>query len=253
MKIALLSDIHLSVDFMPLPEAQADVLIIAGDVARPQQAIDWAKAARIPTLYVAGNHEFYRSDLVTTYERLRQLAEGTNIHILERSEWHHQGVRFLGSTLWSDYRLFASEEARARGLADAGKFLYDFSAIKVVPDFDELFSPAVSQLLFAQTVAWLDECFDRKHGGPTVVVTHFAPTPQSIAPRFASSSINASFVSDLTQRIERWQPELWLHGHTHDSFDYQVGRTRVVCNARGYAKDGNVENARFNPMLTLEL
>jgi predicted phosphodiesterase len=89
MKIALLSDIHLSVDFMPLPEAQADVLIIAGDVARPQQAIDWAKAARIPTLYVAGNHEFYRSDLVTTYERLRQLAEGTNFRILERSEWHH--------------------------------------------------------------------------------------------------------------------------------------------------------------------
>jgi Icc-related predicted phosphoesterase len=253
MKIALLSDIHLSVAFLPLPETSADVLVIAGDVGRPAPAMEWAKATCVPTLYVAGNHEFYGSDLATTYARLVELAEGTSIRVLERSEWHHGGVRFLGCTLWSDYRLFDSEEARARGLGDATKFMYDFTAIKVAPDFEEKFTPALSQLLFAQSVAWLEECFARPHAGPTVVVTHFAPTPQSISPRFRDSSVNASFVSDLTGRIERWQPELWLHGHTHDSFDYRVGRTRVVCNARGYAKDGRTENSRFDPVLTLEV
>lgn len=253
MKIALLSDIHLSVAFLPLPETPADVLVIAGDVGRPAPAMDWAKAAGVPTLYVAGNHEFYGSDLATTYARLVELSEGTNIRVLERSEWHHGGVRFLGCTLWSDYRLFDSEEARTRGIGDAMKFMYDFTAIKVAPDFEEKFTPALSQLLFAQSVAWLEECFARPHAGPTVVVTHFAPTPQSISPRFKDSSVNASFVSDLTGRIERWQPDLWLHGHTHDSFDYPVEGTRVVCNPRGYARDGVNENPAFDPHFTIEL
>jgi predicted phosphodiesterase len=253
MKIGLISDIHLSVGFLPFPEIPADVLVIAGDVSRPARAMEWARATTLPTLYIAGNHEFYGSDLSTTYAHLAELSRGTNIRLLERAEWIHQGVRFLGCTLWSDYRLFDSEEARARGLSDATRYMYDFSAIKVAPDFEETFSPALSQLLFAQSVAWLDDCFIRPHPGPTVVVTHFAPTPQSIADRFKDSSINASFVSDLTEKILRWQPDLWLHGHTHDSFDYRVGRTRVVCNARGYAKDGRVENARFDPRFTVEI
>lgn len=253
MKIGLVSDLHLSVGFMPFPEISADVLVIAGDVARPSRAMEWAKATKHPTLYVAGNHEFYGSDLSTTYARLMQLAEGTNIRVLERSEWLYRDVRFLGCTLWSDYRLFDSEEARARGLSDATRLMYDFSSIKIAPDFEDTFSPALSQLLFAQSVAWLDECFERPHPGPTVVVTHFAPTPQSIATRFKDSSINASFVSDLTEKILNWQPDLWLHGHTHDSFDYRIGRTRIVCNARGYAKDGRAENARFDPWFTVEI
>lgn len=253
MKIALVSDIHLSVSFLPPPATAADVLVVAGDVGRPARAMEWTKDSAVPTIFVAGNHEFYGSDLATTHERLVRLSEGTNVRVLERSEWHHMGVRFLGCTLWSNYRLFANEEARARGLSDATRLMYDFSAIKVAPDFDDAFTPAVSQLLFAQSVAWLDECFARPHAGPTVVVTHFAPTPQSISPRFRDSPINASFVSDLTGRIERWQPELWLHGHTHDSFDYRIGRTRVVCNARGYVKDGRSENGRFDPAFTIDL
>lgn len=253
MKIALISDLHLSVAPLPFPEIAADVLVIAGDVARPKRAMEWAKATRIPTIYIAGNHEFYKSDLATTYAQLRRYAAGTSIRVLERSEWIYRGIRFLGCTLWSDYRLFPTDEARARGLADATKFLYDFSVIKVAPDFDQTFSPAVCRLLFEQSVVWLEECFERTHEGPTVVVTHFAPTPRSIAARFKESSINASFVSDLTDRILRWQPALWLHGHTHDSFDYAVGRTRVVCNARGYAKDDVNENTLFDPVLTIDL
>ena len=253
MKVALVSDIHLSVDFLPFPSMEADVLVLAGDIARPADAIEWARSTQIPTLYVAGNHEFYGSDLSTTYERLIRLAEGTKIHVLERSEWHHRGVRFLGCTLWSDYRFFTSANARVKGLGDAVKYIHDFSRIKVAPDFDDPFSPALSQLLFTQSVAWLEECFRRPHLGSTVVVTHFAPTPQSIAARFRESSINASFVSDLTKKIQAWQPDLWLHGHTHDSFDYRLGRTRIVCNARGYAKGGVNENSSFDPGFIIDL
>ena len=86
-----------------------------------------------------------------------------------------------------------------------------------------------------------------------MVVSHFAPTRLSISPLFENSPINASFVSDLEDRIKDWQPALWLHGHTHGSFDYQVGKTRVICNPRGYAKNGINENPEFNRSYVIDL
>lgn len=253
MKLALLSDLHLSVHPMPLPKTEADVLVFAGDIWRPAEAIDWAKQSTIPTIYVAGNHEFYGSDLISTVQELRHLAEGTQIRVLERNEWHHKGVRFLGCTLWSDYRFFSSDGQRTKGLAEAQVMMRDFSRIRVSPDFDEKFTPAISQMLFDSSVAWLDERFSEPHDGATVVVTHFAPSGRSVSPKFEGSQLNACFVSTLEKRIEHWQPHLWLHGHTHDSFDYAIGNTRVVCNPRGYARNGVVENASFNPYLVIDL
>lgn len=259
MRIALLSDLHLSAAPMPFPQVEADVIVLAGDLGRPAQAIEWARATPLPTLYVAGNHEFYGSDLVSTHQALARLAAGSPLQILERSEWIHQGVRFLGCTLWSDFRIFNSETARLQGVQAALNFTRDYTRIRVAPDFPDTFSPALAQLLFLESVKWLEACFSRPHPGPTVVITHFAPSQRSIAPQFAGSPVNACFVSDLDAHILRWQPALWLHGHTHDSFDYRIGSTRIVCNPRGYARrttpDGplELENARFNPGLVLTL
>jgi predicted phosphodiesterase len=253
MRIALLSDVHLSVNAIPFPQVEADIVVLAGDIARPAAAIEWARSCPAPIVYVAGNHEFYGSDLVSTYEHLNRLTQGTRIHVLERSEYVHEGVRFLGCTLWSDYRLFDKPEDRALGIDMATNLIRDFSHIKVSPDFPDLFTPAISQLVFWQTVAWLEECFSRDSHLPTVVVSHFAPTRSSISPAFANSPINSSFVSDLEARIKVWQPALWLHGHTHGSFDYRVGNTRVICNARGYAKGGINENPDFDDACVIEL
>jgi predicted phosphodiesterase len=253
MRIALLSDIHLSVNALPFPDVDADIVVLAGDISRPAAAIEWAKSCPVPVVYVAGNHEFYGSDLISTYAHLNRLSQGTQIHVLERSEYVHNGVRFLGCTLWSDYRLFDSAEDRAQGIELATKLIRDFTHIKISPDFPDLFSPAISQLVFLQTVAWLEDCFTRNRTIPTVVISHFAPTRLSISPLFGRSPINASFVSDLEDRIKDWQPALWLHGHTHGSFDYQVGKTRVICNARGYAKDGINENTQFNGSYVIDL
>ena len=253
MKIALLSDLHLSVHPLDVPQIDADLVVLAGDLHRPAQGMAWARQFALPTLYVAGNHEFYGSDLVTTMEKLRAEAQGSHVRVLEREEWRYQGVRFLGCTLWSDYRLYDSPEQREKGLQMAEEFVRDFSRIRVAPGFPDLFTPAVSQLLFDQSVAWLEECFAESFDGPTVVITHFAPSHGSIAPKFAGSPLNACFISDLEAQILRWQPELWLHGHVHDSYDYQVGTTRVAANPRGYAPKGVVENPHFAPDMLLEI
>ena len=253
MKISLLSDLHLSMHPLAAPHPVADVVVIAGDLGRPAAAIEWARQYSQPTLFVAGNHEFYGSDLASGLAQLRAQAAGTSVRVLERSEWKHDGVRFLGCTLWSDHRLNAGAEERELGLKQAAEFVRDFSRIRVAPGFPDLYTPALSQLLFDESVAWLEERFAERHDGPTVVVTHFAPSRQSIHPRFAGSPLNACFISDLEAQILRWQPQLWLHGHTHDSFDYEIGSTRVVANPRGYAPKGEVENKRFDPMLVVEV
>lgn len=254
MKIALLSDLHLSVSGLEFPERlDADVMVLAGDLGRPHRGIEWAKATRLPTLFVAGNHDFYGSDLVTSYQQIRELTVDTPIRLLERSELIQDGVRFLGCTLWTDYRLFDSPASRTLGIEQAVRLSHDFSRIRLAPDFEECFTPAVSQMLFLQSVQWLEDCFARPHDGPTVVVTHHAPALGSIAERFRSSPINASFVSDLTAHILRWRPVLWLHGHMHNSLDYRVGGTRIVCNPRGYVRGGVAENPAFDPRFTIEL
>jgi DNA repair exonuclease SbcCD nuclease subunit len=255
MRIALLSDLHLSVQGMPQPPTDADVVVLAGDLGRPPRAMEWARAYEQPVVFVAGNHEFYGSDLASTHAALREHARGTSVRVLEREAWVHEesGVRFLGCTLWSDYRLFASIDERTAALAQAAGLVRDFTHIKVAADFDERFTPALSQSLFDASVAWLESQFATPHDGPTVVVTHFAPSRGSVAARFAGSPLNACFVSDLDARIERWRPALWLHGHVHDSFDYRLGATRVVANPRGYAPKGEIENRAFDPGLVLDV
>jgi Icc-related predicted phosphoesterase len=253
MKILLLSDLHLSVFPMETPPTDADVVVLAGDLGRPAAAMEWARRLERPTLFVAGNHEFYGSDLVSTCEQLREAAHGTQVRVLEREEWRLGGVRFLGCTLWSDYRLFPDDETRERGLAMATELVRDFSRIGLAPGSPDRLSPEVAQRLCDESVAWLDGRFAEPFEGPTVVVTHFAPSRRSIHPRFEGSPINACFVSDLESCIRRWQPALWLHGHTHDSFDYRIGATRVLANPRGYAPGGVVENGSFDPGLHVEV
>jgi Icc-related predicted phosphoesterase len=91
----------------------------------------------------------------------------------------------------------------------------------------------------------------QKFDGPTVVVTHHAPSPRSIAPKFADSELNPAFTSNLEPLIEHYQPALWVHGHMHNSSDYKIGQTRVVCNPRGYFPDEL--NPLFNPDLVVDL
>ena len=253
MKIALMSDLHLSVQAMPAPATDADVVVLAGDLHRPAGAIAWARQFRQPTLFVAGNHEFYGSDLVSTVRALREHAVGSAVQVLEHEVWHHGGVRFLGCTLWSDYRLYDTPEQRGQGLEQARRMVRDFSRIRVAPDFGDLLTASVAQLQFDRAVDWLEQQFAIAHDGPTVVVTHFAPARGSIAARFIGSPLNACFVSDLEPRIERWQPTLWLHGHVHHSCDYRIGATRVLANPRGYAPAGVVENPAFDAAFSIEL
>jgi predicted phosphodiesterase len=253
MKLQILSDLHLGFGAMDWPITDADVVVLAGDISGPREAVSWALRFDRPVLYVPGNHEFYGGSLDGVAAELERLCEGTQIHLLDRGEAVIGGVRFLGATLWSDFELFADPQRRAAARDEACRSMRDFSRIRVREDSTAVFTPDDSAALFRRDAQWLGRQLGTAHDGPTVVVTHHAPSPLSIHPRFADSLLNACFVSDAHHLLGEGGAALWIHGHTHDSFDYRVERTRVVCNPRGYARGGVPENPRFDPDFIVEV
>lgn len=253
MKINVLSDLHLGFGSMDRPMNDADVVVLAGDISRPREAAAWAMRFDKPVLYVPGNHEFYGSSLSGALGELQQLCAHTQVQLLHNTETVLDGVRFLGATLWTDFRLFDDPARNDAAKEEARRLVRDFSRIRLTEDSDAIFTPEDSTMLFDRQAAWLAERLDARHDGPTVVVTHHAPSPRSIHPRFADSLLNACFVSDAERLLGESRAQVWVHGHTHDTFDYRVKGTRVVCNARGYAKAGVHENARFDPDFIIEV
>jgi predicted phosphodiesterase len=246
MKLNVLSDLHLSLGALALPANDADAVILAGDIARPKEAIAWAAGFAKPVLYVPGNHEFYGGSVAGTVDELKRLSAGTNVRVLDNDEAIIGGVRFLGTTLWTDFMLFGAGEKRVAAMREAQRLMRDFRRISLG---DAPFTPEASAALFARDAAWLERTLAQPHAGPTVVITHHAPSRNSIHPRFADSLMSAAFVSAAERLIDGSRACLWIHGHTHDSFDYFVNGTRVLCNPRGYAKDGVNENPSFDPDL----
>ena len=236
MKLHVLSDLHLSVGGLEPPRTDADVVILAGDIARPAEAIAWASCFPQPVVYVIGNHEFYGGNLSGTARELQRLSRGTNVRVLDGDETVIGGVRFLGATLWTDFMLFGAGEQRDWAIAQACVFVRDFSRIRRDETSQILFSPADAAALFDRHASWLEARLAVPFPGPTVVITHHAPSPKSIHPRFANSPLNACFVSDAEHLLYGRRVALWVHGHTHDSFDYVANGTRVVMPKTGSMK-----------------
>jgi predicted phosphodiesterase len=253
MKLNILSDLHLGFGAMEHPHNDADVVVLAGDISRHREAVAWALRFERPVIYVPGNHEFYGSCIEAVTQDLKRLCAGTQVHVLDDDELVIGNVRFLGTTLWSDFKLGGEGEAKAAAMAEAQRLIRDFSRIRRSPSSSSAFTPEESAALFERHAAWLGARLGSPHEGPTVVVTHHAPSAQSVHPRFTDSLLNACFVSRAEHLLGADRVQLWVHGHTHDSFDYTLNGTRVVCNPRGYARGGVNENPFFDPNLVVEV
>lgn len=263
MKAQLASDLHLDQlqryfprERLILPAAGADALILAGDIAHGTLGIDLFKDWPVPVLYLAGNHEFYGSELEQTRRDLQSSAANHNMNYLDNSSVQMNGIRFLGATLWTDYLLFPQWSQEQLMLA-AQDVLRDHHVIRYG---SESFTPAAALAEHCRSRQWLEQQLDTPFDGKTVVITHHAPHPLSIHPRHAHDPITAAFVSNLEALVRK--ADYWFHGHVHDSFDYSVGKCRVVVNPRGYASNKHAaatpaqlkfENPQFRPYCVIEL
>lgn len=262
MKIWVFSDLHRRRRGTPwnltLAPVQADLAVCAGDLSEgdPEDGVAWlAYYVRpyMPVIYVAGNHEFYNryASMEDLKEKAKETALQSGIDFLDNEFVDIGDIRFFGSTLWSDFDFFAKgdEARRQRDMAWCEMYMNDFRLIRPDQNSLEIWTAARARKEHLISRTWLETAMgvtDRRK----VVVTHNAPHPGSVAPKFRNDPLTAAFVSDLTTTFADHHPELWIHGHTHNSFDYRVGDTRVICNPRGYGTENAEE---FDPGLVIEI
>jgi len=261
MKIQLASDLHLELLVKQFPRTrviepspEAGLLVLAGDVHGATKAIDVFGHWPVPVLYVAGNHEFYSERWEATRVAIREAAAGTSVRFLDNDALELGGVRFLGCTLWTDFNLPGASQNE--WMQEVGRGLNDYLVIRTQRG---RVRPHQTLEDHERSRAWLEAELAKPFDGMAVVVSHHAPHRKSIHPH-ACDPLNAGFVSDLTPLLHG--ADLWLHGHVHDSVDYEVAGCRVVSNPAGYVltsfgKSADMrlefENQLFNPRLVIEV
>ncbi len=242
MKIQYLSDLHLETCPFEYEDCGADVVILAGDIHIGKRGVEWAleMIKDRPVIYVLGNHEYYKNSYPELSIELKTISKETNAHVLERDAITIDGVRFLGCSLWTDFRLFANPES-AKELA--GSCMYDYQQIKVVEQMRKL-TPDDTALDFLMCKNWLEYELKKQSNVKTVVVTHHGPSIGSVAKRYLDNELTPAFVSNLESLIMEYEPRFWVHGHVHNTANYRIGNTTVLTNPRGYSSENAEE---FDP------
>jgi predicted phosphodiesterase len=279
MKIQLLSDLHLEVhpNWVPEPLPRADLLVLAGDVGSYQPGsllldgdfglgrFSPLRGWPTPVVFVPGNHEYDTFDFDAAHDRLRATCARLGIHWLERETLVLGGVRLVGTTLWTDFDALSpqapvnpktssqptahllAQQLKAREKAFRAANYYLKKTLTTRHGTPWLAEGLREQALACQ--AWLRSALAEPFAGPTVAITHFAPSLLSADPRYGMVPGTAGFCNALDDLLPSAQ--LWLHGHLHSPSDYRVGDCRVVANPLGYARKD--EQVGYRPELLIEI
>lgn len=231
MKIKLVSDVHFEFYEDPRlfanPE-QADVLVIAGDLAVGYLPVLSAlkRFAELyeDVIYVPGNHEYYRHDMAQFDDYIRRFTAGTNIRFLNPGAVQIRDVKFIGATLWTNFRDDHFAKLAAKDMISDFRLIPGFSGAKCA----ELFLYHLDYIKAQYAAA----------EGKRVIVTHFLPAIECIHPRFMNEGLlNYYFANNLGDYIATLTDTTWLFGHTHDNVDIVLGDTRVIANPYGYNRN----------------
>ncbi|AMP39251.1 metallophosphoesterase [Ralstonia solanacearum] len=258
MNLLVLSDLHLEFSLLDIDTTGIDIIVLAGDIHLGTRGIPWieAQSKGLPVIYVPGNHEFYKGEHSRVLRDLRAACAATpNVHLLDMDKITIGNVEFLGSTLWTDFALYrgtersvlSAESYAARGMSDfTGSIRFEARGV-----FRKLQPRDTIQMHIAAR-QWLSNELMCPTQRKRVVVTHHAPSRQSVAPQYQDDPLSPAYASRMESVVQL--AHLWIHGHMHDSFNYTVGECRVVCNPRGYAPKGrSAENESFDPRFIVEI
>ena len=268
MLIRPISDLHLefsegNMRLNELPTDKDTVLILAGDIglgSKPHTYLDFfeQKANRFrDVIYIMGNHEHYKASFPTTYGRVKDtLAEFVNVHVMEKESIVIDDTVFITATLWTDMN-----KGNPFCIESSKEMMNDYHSIrhgtnaepwkKKLHPFDTIEDHLnAKHYIFTE----IQKHKDKK----VVVISHHLPSYMSLAKEFkgdtSEGSLNGAYASELYEDIADTKPDVWIHGHTHSSFDYMLEDTRVICNPRGYhSLSGNYLNFDFNEELLLEV
>jgi predicted phosphodiesterase len=262
MKLWIMSDIHTELTRgwdLPEPHTRPDfdVLVVAGDlVPRMERGVAWLRerVTDRPVIYIPGNHEFYGADVDHTVDKARTAAAGTNIHVMQNDAITIDGVRFIASTLWTDFNLLGNPPVAMNAclmeMNDYKRIRKNNHQFRLLPR-DTLARHMESRVFIASELA-------KPVPGRRVVVTHHGPHREALRPGFETDIISTAYTSALEDLIADGGADLWIYGHVHISDDRMIGRTRVVSNAKGYGPYPAMglrawDNSDFDPCFVVDV
>ncbi len=233
MKLQLMSDLHLDHhrdEFKPdCPDPAGTVLVLAGDIIgltsnKYKAALAWftdVVTRYKAVIYVVGNHEYYG----TSWEGAHHERTDLELEVLAAT-----GKKLLVS---EEFDIFQIDQQRF--LCGA---MWIPEPIRNTPNISDAtcikrYKPEV----FRRHKTFC-EGIEASLRWDDIVVSHHLPSEESIAPPYYHDIYNAWFCAPAVEKtiLDR-QPRLWVHGHTHFSFDYYLKATRVICNPRGYPNE----------------
>lgn len=260
MNIQLASDLHLEmltsfpgytgIEHLPGTE----LLVLAGDIHGYLNAFDLFESWPTPVLYILGNHEYYHEEYYTLLYLAKKRAKGSNVHLLEKSVYIQGDVRFLGTTLWTDYKLYGTQK---KSMSACGTRLRDHSVIGFK---NRPFLSRDALSLHKKSVTWLGAELAKPFEGKTVVLSHHGPHIESIHPGYRNHDLNPGYASDLSELFPH--VDVWCHGHSHASVAFQKERCRVFANPRGLPLNRRLvtntdelrfENPDYNPAFSFSI
>lgn len=261
MFVRIVSDLHLEFGPLDIPELSEDkntVLILAGDIGLAQKTYTYKEffedvsSRFLAIVYILGNHEHYKGEFLTSLPKIREtLADLKNVHVIEKESVVIDGVAFIGATLWTDMN---SHDVVT--IAESGYSMNDYKIIRNGPcnvPWQRKLHPhdTIDDHIKAKRFIFKEIKKMKEAGHAVVVVTHHGPSYLSVAECYKGDNLNGAYVTELFEDIMDAQPTIWCHGHTHVSFDYFIGDTRVICNPRGYV--GYEENPDFDIKFGVEV
>lgn len=245
MKFRYMSDLHLEFyspdhEVLSIPSHEDDhesTLILAGDIgviskARTIKPFLLSVSKQFAhVVIVPGNHEYYNGCISNGVIMLRDFVKDvSNIHVLDDNSVVIDDVKVIGATMWTD---FNKNDPIIKTMALT--FMEDYNLIKYIDDKGK-WSRITPDLIYKRHVDSVDYIVREltNEQGKVVVVTHHMPSFLSVHTKYAGQKSNFFFASELYELICTFKPKVWVHGHTHDSMDYMIEETKVLCNPKGY-------------------
>jgi Icc-related predicted phosphoesterase len=241
MKISYTSDIHIEFgDLVLHNEDNSDVLIFAGDIIPyknlyvTEQLLETCSKEWKDVIIVLGNHDHYRGNFLKSANKYKEfVSQFINVHVLDKQYLEIGDTRFVGATLWTSYfrsNPMIMEKART-GMNDH-KYITHAGYRKFTPKdaLNEFYSS-------------YDFIRNNINHDKVVLITHHAPSLQSIPEEYKSDDLSGAYASDLDNLFWDYpQIKIAIHGHIHTKLDYKINQTRILCNPRGYVNMEKIAN-----------